>query len=86
MRWGIRAGLAVGSRLDGGENVDVVDALELGERGGGAAVEKTLLTVNGLNMKNEFLREMRARAVPCVETHHVAWGMLTPDIMKWWKE
>jgi hypothetical protein len=48
--------------------------------------EKTFQTANGLNMKDTFLRKMLEQADPGVETHHVAWEILTPDIMEWWKD
>lgn len=48
--------------------------------------EKTLQTANGLNMKDAFLKKMLEQADPSAETHHVAWEMLTPDMMEWWAD
>jgi len=48
--------------------------------------EKELRTANDLNMKDAFLKKVLEKTDTGEETHHVAWEMLTPNELEWWKD
>jgi hypothetical protein len=48
--------------------------------------EKELCTAEGLNLKDVYLEKMMEKADDGVKTHHVAWEMLTEDMMEYWKD
>ena len=48
--------------------------------------EKTLRAANGRNMEEAFLGRLLEQADPGGAMYHVAWELLSPGIMAWWKD